>query len=54
MIANMLMAGAAFFSEANLSPGEREDRSNRWIFLPLLVVGLLSAFLSAYTVVVDS
>jgi protein-S-isoprenylcysteine O-methyltransferase Ste14 len=48
-IASMVMAGAAFFSEANLSSGEREDRSNRWIFLPLLVIGLLSAFLPAYT-----
>jgi protein-S-isoprenylcysteine O-methyltransferase Ste14 len=37
------------FSDANLSSGEREDRSNRWIFLPLLVIGLLSAFLPAYT-----
>ena len=43
------MASAAFFSQANLSSGEREDRSNRWIFLPLLVIGLLSAFLPAYT-----
>jgi hypothetical protein len=49
VVASMLMASAAFFSEANLSSGEREDRSNRWIFLSLLVIGLLSAFLPAYT-----
>jgi hypothetical protein len=49
VVASMVMASAAFFSDANLSPGEREDRSNRWIFLPLLVIGLLSAFLPAYT-----
>ena len=42
------MASAAFFSDVNLSSGEREDRSNRWIFMPLLVIGLLSAFLPAY------
>ena len=48
-VASMVMASAAFFSDANLSSGEREDRSNRWIFLPLLVIGLLSAFLPAYT-----
>ena len=42
----MVMASAAFFSDAKLSPGERENRSNRWILLPLLVVGLLSSFLS--------
>jgi protein-S-isoprenylcysteine O-methyltransferase Ste14 len=48
-IASFFMGMAAFFSEANLSSGEREDRSNRWIFLPLLVIGLLSGFLPAYT-----
>jgi protein-S-isoprenylcysteine O-methyltransferase Ste14 len=48
-IASLLMACAAFFSEANLSSGEREDRSNRWIFLPLLVIGFLGAYVPAYT-----
>lgn len=47
-VATLVMASAAFFSEVNLSSGEREDRSNRWIFLPFLVIGLLSAFLPAY------
>ena len=47
--ASVLMASAAFCSDANLSSGEREDRSNRWIFLPLLAIGLLSGFLPAYT-----
>jgi protein-S-isoprenylcysteine O-methyltransferase Ste14 len=48
-VASIVMASAAFFSDANLSSGDREDRSNRWIFLPLLLLGLLSAFLPAYT-----
>jgi protein-S-isoprenylcysteine O-methyltransferase Ste14 len=48
-VASLVMASAAFFSDANLSSGEREDRSNRWIFIPLLVIGLLSAYLPAYT-----
>ena len=48
-VASLVMASAAFFSDVNLSSGEREDRSNRWVFLPLLVLGLLSAFLPAYT-----
>ena len=45
------MACAAFCSDANLSSGEREDRSKNpcWIFLPLLTIGLLSGFLPAYT-----
>jgi protein-S-isoprenylcysteine O-methyltransferase Ste14 len=47
-VSSILMASAAFFSEVNLSSGEREDRSNRWIFLPFVVIGLLSAFLPAY------
>ena len=48
-VASLMMASAAFFSDVNLSSGEREDRSNRWVFLPLLVLGLLSASLPAYT-----
>ena len=43
------MAGAALFSSANLSTGEREDRSNRWVIGALGVIGLLSAWLPAYT-----
>jgi protein-S-isoprenylcysteine O-methyltransferase Ste14 len=49
VVVSMVMANAAFFTDANLSSGEREDRSNRWIFLPILVIGFLSAFLPAYT-----
>ena len=40
---------AFFFTDVNLSSGEREDRSNRWIFIPLLVIGLMIAYLPAYT-----
>jgi protein-S-isoprenylcysteine O-methyltransferase Ste14 len=43
------MAGAALFSGANLNSGEREDRNNRWIIAALGAIGLLSAFLPAYT-----
>jgi protein-S-isoprenylcysteine O-methyltransferase Ste14 len=48
-VASVLMASAAFCSDANLSSGEREDRSNRWIFVPLLTIGFLTGFLPAYT-----
>ena len=48
-VASVAMASPAFFSDVNLSSGEREDRSDRWIFIPLLVIGLLSAYLPAYT-----
>jgi protein-S-isoprenylcysteine O-methyltransferase Ste14 len=43
------LAGAALFTSGNLSPGEREDRANRWIIAVLAPIGLLSAYLPAYT-----
>ena len=48
-IVTFVLAGAALFSSGNLSPGVREDRGNRWIFVPLAVIGVLSAYLPAYT-----
>jgi protein-S-isoprenylcysteine O-methyltransferase Ste14 len=44
-----VLAGAALFSEGNLSPGEREDRANRWVLGALFLIGLLAAYLPAYT-----
>jgi protein-S-isoprenylcysteine O-methyltransferase Ste14 len=43
------LAGVALFSSGNLSPGEREDRSNRWVIIAFALIGLLSAYLPAYT-----
>ncbi|MGO9171414.1 MAG: methyltransferase family protein [Rhodomicrobium sp.] len=43
------MAAASLFSAGNLSSGEREDRSNRWVLPVFGVIGLLSAYLPAYT-----
>jgi protein-S-isoprenylcysteine O-methyltransferase Ste14 len=43
------LAGAALFSGGNLSPGVREDRSNRWVIAAFLLVGLLAAYVPAYT-----
>ena len=40
---------AALFTEGNLSGGEREDRGNRWVLAAFGILGLLSAFLPAYT-----
>jgi protein-S-isoprenylcysteine O-methyltransferase Ste14 len=48
-IAVFVMSGAALFSRGNLSPGEREDRANRWVIMALALIGLLSAYLPAYT-----
>jgi protein-S-isoprenylcysteine O-methyltransferase Ste14 len=40
---------AAFFAGGNLSSGEREDRSNRWVLPVFAVISLLLAYLPAYT-----
>ena len=48
-IAGSVMSGAALFSGGNLSPGEREDRTNRWVLVAFAVIGLLAAYLPAYT-----
>jgi protein-S-isoprenylcysteine O-methyltransferase Ste14 len=40
---------AALFTSGNLSPGEREDRGNRWVIVAFGVIGLLLGFLPAYT-----
>ena len=48
-VVTFLLAGAALFTRGNLSPGEREDRGNRWVLIAFGLIGLLSAYLPAYT-----
>ena len=38
----------AFSGFGGMNPGQREDRGNRWIFLPFLVLALGMAVLPAY------
>jgi protein-S-isoprenylcysteine O-methyltransferase Ste14 len=45
----LVMAGASLASPGNLSSGEREDRGNRWVIAAFGAIGLLSAFVPAYT-----
>ena len=45
----VLLTGFALFSGGNCSPGEREDRTNRWVLVVFALLGLLSAYLPAYT-----
>jgi hypothetical protein len=39
----------ALFSGGNLSSGVREDRANRWVIVAFGLIGLLDAYLPAYT-----
>ncbi|HEY7247218.1 MAG TPA: isoprenylcysteine carboxylmethyltransferase family protein [Xanthobacteraceae bacterium] len=48
-ILGCVMFALAPFSGGNLSAGEREDRSNRWVLPVFGLVGVLSAWLPAYT-----
>jgi len=48
-VITFLLSGAALFTSGNLSAGEREDRSNRWVIAAFGVIGLAAAYLPAYT-----
>jgi protein-S-isoprenylcysteine O-methyltransferase Ste14 len=48
-IVGLMLSGAALFSAGNLSAGEREDRSNRWVLSAFGLIGLALAYLPAYT-----
>jgi protein-S-isoprenylcysteine O-methyltransferase Ste14 len=39
----------SFFAGGNLSPGVREARGNRWVIAVFAVIGILNAYLPAYT-----
>ena len=44
-----LLTGAALFTKGNLSRGEREDRANRWVIAAFGLIGVLAAYLPAYS-----
>src|SRR5215470_9425777 len=48
-VAFVAVACVSFFAGGNVSPGMREDRSNRWVIAAIALIGLLSAYLPAYT-----
>jgi protein-S-isoprenylcysteine O-methyltransferase Ste14 len=49
VIALFALSGAALFTEGNLSSGDREDRSNRWVIAAFGLLGLIDGYLPAYT-----
>jgi len=49
VVATVLLSLVALFSDSSgISSGEREDRGNRWIFLPISLLSLLLAWLPPY------
>jgi protein-S-isoprenylcysteine O-methyltransferase Ste14 len=52
-LATVAMTVIALFTSGNLSTGEREDRSNRWVIAAFGIIGLLAAWLPAYTDRID-
>jgi protein-S-isoprenylcysteine O-methyltransferase Ste14 len=44
---------AALFTEGHIGAGVKEDRSNRWVIAALGVLGVLGAYLPAYTDRID-
>jgi len=45
----LALSGVSFFAGGNLSPGVREARSNRWVLPVFIAIGLVNAYLPAYT-----
>ena len=45
----LVLSAAGVLSGGNLSPGLREDRANRWVIVAFGLIGLLDAYLPAYT-----
>jgi protein-S-isoprenylcysteine O-methyltransferase Ste14 len=48
-LTTIILAVIALFSQGNLGSGKREDVKNRWVFLPIFVIGFLLGWLPAYT-----
>jgi len=53
VLVGVVLTGVALFSGGNLSPGEREDRGNRWVLAAFGAIGILMAYVPAYTDRID-
>jgi protein-S-isoprenylcysteine O-methyltransferase Ste14 len=49
VVATVVLTIVALLSGRNLSPGEEEDRSNRWVIAAFALMGLLIGYLPAYS-----
>ena len=48
VVVSAVLVIAAAFTSGSLSPGVREDRSNRWVLIVFGIVGLLAGWLPAF------
>ena len=48
-VASVVLGIVALFTEGNISPGEEEDRSNRWVLGAFTLLSFAMAWLPAYT-----
>ena len=46
--ATFVLAAVSLFAGGNISPGQREDRSNRWVLAAFTAIGLCLGFWPAY------
>ena len=52
-VVTIALGVASLFSEGHIGSGVREDRSNRWVIAALGVLGVIDAYLPAYTDRID-
>jgi protein-S-isoprenylcysteine O-methyltransferase Ste14 len=45
----LALAAVSIVAGGNLSPGSREDRANRWVIVAFALIGLVDAYLPAWT-----
>ena len=48
-LVTVAMSVAALFVGGSLSPGQREDRGNRWVIVAFAAIGLLDGYLPAFS-----
>jgi len=49
VIVTLALTVASLFTGGNLSPGDREDRGNRWVLAAFAALGLLAAYVPAWS-----
>jgi protein-S-isoprenylcysteine O-methyltransferase Ste14 len=52
-VVTIALGAAGLFSEGHIGSGVREDRSNRWVVAALGALGIIDAYLPAYTDRID-